>query len=152
MPTKPKPRSAVQKQDATAPPLKALAGQKTGALQPEDSVTTAGDRMREHNVDTWPVAQDCKLVGKVEAKNPDWQIGGHGHDPKAWRVGDIMSRDLVFCFEDEDCAKAHRLMEERNLHYLPVVDREMRIVGIFSREEIEEKSPIPSPLEEEPPE
>jgi CBS-domain-containing membrane protein len=48
-----------------------------------------------------------------------------------------MSRELVFCFVDEDCDQARRVMEEHHLSYLPVVDREMRIVGIFSREEIE---------------
>ena len=32
-----------------------------------------------------------------------------------------------------------KLMEEHELRYLPVVDREMRIVGIFSRAEIQEK-------------
>jgi len=141
MPTKPKPPNVAQRQKAPARSLKELTSQKVGALQPEDSVATAGDRMREQNTETWPVAKDRKLVGEVGDKNLDWQLGGHGHDPKAWRVGEIMSRELVFCFEDDDCAKARILMEERNLRYLPVVDREMRIFGIFSREEIEKSNP-----------
>jgi hypothetical protein len=31
---------------------------------------------------------------------------GHGHDPKAWQVGQIMSDDVVFCYEEEECAIA----------------------------------------------
>jgi CBS domain-containing protein len=81
------------------------------------------------------------LVGEIERRNPDWQLGGQGHDPKTWSVGEIMSRELVFCFVDEDCDQARRVMEEHHLSYLPVVDREMRIVGIFSREEIEKAGP-----------
>jgi CBS domain-containing protein len=122
------------------PPLKAIAAQKAGALSASDSVETAGHRLRDHQADLWPVTEDRKLIGVVESANPDWKISGAGHDPKAWKVGEIMSRELVFCYEDEDCAAARKLMQERGLRYLPVVDRQMRIVGIFSREEIEEKA------------
>lgn len=135
MPDKSDPKSSTE-----SVPLKNLAAEKTGALRPEDSVETAGDRMREHETGAWPVAQDCKLVGMIDAENPDWQLGGKGHDPKTWKVGQIMNREIVFCYEDEDCAAARKLMDERGLAFIPVVDRQMRIVGIFSREEIAEKA------------
>ena len=133
-------------------PLKTLAAEKAGALLPEDSVQKAGDRMRARDADAWPVTKNRKLVGMVDEKHPDRQLGREGHDPESWTVGQIMSRDLVFCYEDEECERARKLMEERDLRYLPVVDREMRIVGIFSRAEIQEKQeaaerekPEPSP-------
>ena len=140
MSTKPKARSAARKVKEGVTPLKKLTAEKSGALNPADSVETAGRRMREHDAENWPVTKDRKLVGEIERRNPDWQLGGHGHDPKTWSVGEIMSRELVFCFEDENCDEARRVMEEHHLNYLPVVDREMRIVGIFSRGEIEAKS------------
>jgi CBS-domain-containing membrane protein len=59
---------------------------------------------------------------------------------------------VAYCYEDEDCARARQLMDELDLNYLPVVDRDMRIVGIFSREEVEQKMPRPSPRAEPPPE
>lgn len=120
-------------------PLKDLT-EKFGALHPHDSVETAGHRMRKLDAPMWPVVEGRKLIGMVDDKNPDWKIGGRGHDPKTWKVGQIMNRDVVFCYEDEECAHAQQLMEERDLRFLPVVDREMRIVGIFSREEIEQKA------------
>jgi CBS domain-containing protein len=139
--TLPMPRHSKHQQSSSdAVALKELAAEKAGALHPQDSVETAGDRMREHAASTWPVAENRRLVGMIDQENPDWQIGGHGHDPKTWQVGQIMSHDVVFCYEDEDCASARQLMEERSLTCLPVVDRQMRIVGIFSREEIQEKT------------
>ncbi len=125
-------------------PLKDLAVEKAGALHPKDSVETAGDRMREHAANAWPVAQDRKLVGMVGSENPDWEAGGHGHDPKTLQVSAIMSKEVVFCFEDEDCNRAREVMEQRGLDYLPVVDRDMRIVGVFSREEIQERASRPT--------
>lgn len=123
--------------------LKTLAAEKAGALHPQDSVETAGDRMRERDAAAWPVAEDRTLVGMIDEKNPDWTAGGHGHDPKTEKVGAIMNREPIFCYEDEDCASALKLMEERDLRHLPVVDRQMRIVGIFSREEIKERVNAP---------
>jgi CBS domain-containing protein len=119
-------------------PLKAVAGKKRGVLHPDDSVEIAGDRMRKHDAASWPVAEDTKLVGTIDEKNPDWKVGGHGHDPKDCKVGQIMSRSLIFCYEDEDCTHAEKVMREHRLAYLPVVDRQMRIVGVFSRNEIGE--------------
>jgi CBS domain-containing protein len=118
--------------------LKALGAQRAGVLHPNDSVETAGDRMRKHDASAWPVAEETRLVGVVDEKNPDWKIGGHGHNPKDWQVGQIMNRSVVFCYEDEDCAHAEELMAKNDLQYLPVVDREMHIVGIFTRKEIHE--------------
>lgn len=125
-------------------PLKSLAADKAGALQSDDTVQTAGERMRAHDAEVWPVAEDRKLVGVVDEKNPDWTLGGHGHDPKDSTVGEIMKREVVFCYEDEECAEARRKMDEHALQFLPVVDRQMRIVGIFSREEIAEKADAPA--------
>ena len=141
-------------QDDTEPsgntPLRMLAEQKAGALDVGDTVEVAGDRLRANHADAWPVAEDRKLVGMVTDGNPDRKMGGSGHDPKAWKVGEIMNHELVFCYEDEDCAAARTLMDERALSFLPVVDRQMRIVGIFSREEIDARtagslSTIPEP-------
>jgi predicted transcriptional regulator len=120
-----------------APSLKSLTDEAAGALHSDDSAQTAGVRMRDHDTSKWPVSQDCKLVGMINQENPDWEMGGRGHDPKSWKVGQIMSDEVVFCYEDEECASAQRLMEEHGLSYLVVVDREMRIVGIFSHEEIQ---------------
>lgn len=120
-------------------PLTTIAAEKAGALHPQDSVETAGARMRELDTSAWPVAEDRKLVGMIDEKNPDWKVGGQGHDPKTEKVGAIMKREAIFCYEDEDCASARRLLDEHGLRFLPVVDRDMRIVGIFSREEIERK-------------
>lgn len=89
--------------------------------------------MRAHHADEWPVTEDLKLVGMVDEQDPDRQAAGHGHDPKTSTVRQIMSPDLVFCYEDEDCTSAERLMETRGVSHLPVVDRQMRIVGILSR-------------------
>jgi CBS domain-containing protein len=112
-------------------PLQPVDGQKSGVLSPNDNVETAGKRMREHSAGKWPVVDESKLVGMVDEANPDWQAGGHGHDPTQETVGEIMSRTAIFCYEDDDRAHAEELMRKHGLSHLPVLDRQMRVVGIF---------------------
>jgi CBS domain-containing protein len=117
-------------------PGKIRVAQREGVLHPEDSVETAGERMRKNDAGAWPVVENSRLVGMVADKNPDWKVGGHGHNPASEKVGDIMTRDAIYCHEDDDCAYAEELMREHGLTHIPVVDREMRVIGIFSKKEI----------------
>jgi CBS-domain-containing membrane protein len=43
-----------------------------------------------------------------------------------------MTPDLVFCYEDEDVERAAKLMEEKQIRRLPIMDRNNRLVGIVS--------------------
>jgi CBS-domain-containing membrane protein len=43
-----------------------------------------------------------------------------------------MTRQLIYCFEDEDVSEAARIMEEKQIRRLPVLDRNKRLVGIVS--------------------
>ena len=121
--------------------LEKVVAEKTGALSPQDSITTAGERMRSMETNAWPVADGRKLVGVLHHQHPDREAAGRGHDPKTTLVGESMSRDVPFCYEDQHTDEALRIMNERDMKYLPVVDREMRIVGILSRQELEGDTP-----------
>jgi CBS domain-containing protein len=110
--------------------------EKPPTLRPEDTLQKAGDRMREAHADHWPVAAEKKLLGMVDQPHPDRAVARYGHDPKQTLVGQNMSRDVVYCYEDQSCAEALAAMDAKNLRYLPVVDRQERITGIVSREEL----------------
>lgn len=43
-----------------------------------------------------------------------------------------MSSDLVCCYEDDDLEKCARLMEERRIRRIPVLDRQEQLVGILA--------------------
>lgn len=109
---------------------------KPPTLRPEDTVQKAGERMREAQAEQWPVATEKKLVGMVEQAHPDRAAARYGHDPKQTLVGQNMSRDVAYCYEDQSCAEALAAMDAKKLHFLPVVDRQERITGIVSREEL----------------
>lgn len=56
-------------------------------------------------------------------------------DPEA-RIGDIMHRDAVFVHTDDDQEEVTRQIRKYDLLALPVVDREDRLVGIITHDDV----------------
>jgi len=119
--------------------------EKSGALDVHETVQDAGDKLRSLEADSLPVSEDRRLVGRIAERHPDRSAAGHGHDPKVERVGACMSRELIFCYEDQDRGEAEKLMHEKGVMYLPIVDRDMRIVGIVTRQDLAAaETPMPA--------
>src|SRR3954471_13941370 len=55
-----------------------------------------------------------------------------GWDPKQKRVSDVMSEGVVYCFDDQDVEEASRIMKERQIRRLVVLNRDKRMVGIVA--------------------
>jgi len=115
---------------------------KAGVLSTGDTVQTAGEKMRATGQESLPVMEHHRLVGVVEHSDPDQQASRYGHDPARTTVAQSMTRKVVCCFEDEDCATAIARMNENNLQLLPVVDKEMRIVGLLTRADLADQPPM----------
>lgn len=114
--------------------------EKQPVLRPQESVQEAGDKMRALEAEALPVVEEGRrLVGMVDQPDPDRRAAGYGHDPKATSVSDYMNSDVLYCFEDDDCATALGKMDECRQDRLPVVDREMRIVGVVTRADLLER-------------
>jgi CBS-domain-containing membrane protein len=47
-------------------------------------------------------------------------------------VGDVMSRDVPVCFDDQDLGAAIGIMEAKHMRRLVVVDHEQHIVGTLA--------------------
>jgi len=52
--------------------------------------------------------------------------------PGLGQVRDVMTAGVITCFEDQDVAEAARLMEEKRVRRLVVLNRAKRVVGIVS--------------------
>ncbi|MEW6107823.1 MAG: CBS domain-containing protein [Nitrospirota bacterium] len=54
----------------------------------------------------------------------------------AMRVRDAMTRDVISVSKFDDISRAVKLLAEKNISGLPVVDRENRVVGIISEADV----------------
>ena len=75
--------------------------------------------------------QNNTLVGIVTDRDIVVKVIADGQDVNATRVGDVMSKKLVTCHADDDVDVAMKAMSQFQLRRIPVVEENMRLVGII---------------------
>jgi CBS domain-containing protein len=100
-------------------------------VSPDDSVSVAIARMLEENVGSVGVCEGERLVG-IFTERDVLRLAGEGSRFAEVRVGDVMTRKLVTLAPDDDILDAARLMGERKIRHLPVLEGEnlLGMVGI----------------------
>jgi CBS domain-containing protein len=97
-------------------------------------------RMRESGIGFMPILEGDKLVGVTTDRDIAMRAVSESKDPEAAVARDVMSVEVVCCFEDETPEHARELMAEHNLRRLPVIDRDRRLVGIIRLADLEGES------------
>jgi CBS domain-containing protein len=98
------------------------------SVQPDESVAVAIARMLEENVGSVAVCQGHELRG-IFTERDVLRLAGHGPGLDEVKVGDVMTRALVTVAPDDDALDAAKLMGERQIRHLPVVQDGM-LLGI----------------------
>ena len=101
------------------------------AVDADDSARLAVLRMLEEGVGAVAVCQDGRLVG-IFTERDVLALAGSGSDLDAVRVGDVMTRDPFTVDAGVAVLDAARLMGEKKIRHLPVVEGEhlLGMVGI----------------------
>ena len=101
-------------------------------LSPETSLREAAQAMRELDSGVMPVGERDRLVGMLTDRDMTVRATAEGKDPNSTAVRDVMTPDVVYCFEDEEIDDAARKMEQHQIRRLIVLNRDKRLVGIAS--------------------
>jgi CBS domain-containing protein len=96
-----------------------------------DSVRVAVLRMLEEGIGSVAVCEDGKLVG-IFTERDVLTLAGDGSDLDSVRVGDAMTRGPITVGADISIVDVARLMGEKKIRHLPVVEGEhvLGMVGI----------------------
>jgi CBS domain-containing protein len=101
--------------------------------RPNATLQEAARKMRDLDVGPLPVCGDNdRLVGMLTDRDITVRAVAEGQDPRTALVRDVMTPNIIYCFEDQDVAEAGRLMKENQVRRLPVLNRDKRVVGIVS--------------------
>ena len=101
-------------------------------IPPEATLQDAAERMKSLDVGALPVCANDKLIGIVTDRDIAIRAVAAGCDPRSTRVSEAMTPDVCYCFDDDNVEKAAKLMEERQIRRLVVMDHDKRAVGIVS--------------------
>jgi CBS domain-containing protein len=101
------------------------------SVGPEDKVQVAIARMLEENVGAAVVCDEHRLVG-IFTERDVLRLAGEGTQFGELKVVDVMTRQVVTLTPDVDVADAARLMHEKKIRHVPVVQdgNVLGIVGI----------------------
>src|SRR5947199_1565244 len=89
-------------------------------------------KMQQLDVGMLPIREGDRLVGTLTDRDITLRATAEGRDPTKTRVREVMTPEVVYCFEDQDVSEAAKLMQEKQIRRLPILNREKRLVGIVS--------------------
>ncbi|WP_026613868.1 CBS domain-containing protein [Ensifer aridi] len=105
---------------------------KVDVIDPNTTIRDAARTMRADNIGALPVGENDRLIGMVTDR--DIAMRGVAEDKMGGNttVRQVMSERIYYCFEDEDVDQAANAMAEHQVHRLPVLNRDKRLVGIVA--------------------
>jgi CBS domain-containing protein len=98
---------------------------------PDDTIQQVARSMAECDAGALPVGQNDRLVGMVTDRDIAVRGVAEGKGPDT-KASEVMTRDVKYCFDDEDLDHVTRNMGEQQVRRLPVMNRDKRLVGILS--------------------
>jgi CBS domain-containing protein len=101
-------------------------------VTPCTSLQEAASKMKTLDVGPLPVCEGDHLVGMLTDRDITVRAVAEGFGTYMGKVRDVMTPDVVYCFEDQDVQEAARLMQEHQVRRLVVLSRDQRLAGIVS--------------------
>ena len=98
----------------------------------DTTLQNAARVMRELDVGVLPVVENGRPVGMVTDRDLTVRGTAKGRDPAETRVRDVMTPDVVSCYDDQLVTEATQAMEDNRIRRVLVLDRDEQIVGIVT--------------------
>jgi len=99
-------------------------------VEPDATLGEVAMLMKQEDCGSIPVVEAGRLVGIVTDRDIVIRGVAGGTDPKTQRVSTIMSADPVTIGADDDVTEAEKVMADRQIRRLPVIE-DGRLVGII---------------------
>ena len=105
----------------------------------EESVLHAAETLAKSDIGALPVEKGDRLIGMLTDRDIVVRVVAAGHDPAKTRVEDVLSPQVKYCFDDEDVEHVKQNMQELRVRRLPVLNRDKRLVGMISLDDISKR-------------
>jgi CBS domain-containing protein len=111
--------------------LKNLMSRDVKVISPEMTIGDAAKKMRDGDFGMMPVGEDDRMIGSISDRDIAIRAVAEGKDAGT-KVRDVMTEGIAWAYEDDTVEQAAKIMSERQVRRLPVVDRDKRLVGIVA--------------------
>ena len=100
-------------------------------VSPLQSICEAAKLMAACDAGALPVGENDRLVGVITDRDIAIRAVARNLSPDT-PVREAMSKQVLYCFEDENIEDVAENMGEQQVRRLPVLNRDKRLVGIVS--------------------
>jgi CBS domain-containing protein len=100
-------------------------------VAPGTSLSETAKLMRDLDVGMIPVCDGDTLQGMITDRDIAIRGVASDLDPNSG-VEEVMTRNVLYCFEDDPIEEAAKLMEDAQVRRLVVLTRDKRLIGILS--------------------
>ncbi|HSX20125.1 MAG TPA: CBS domain-containing protein [Gammaproteobacteria bacterium] len=97
-----------------------------------DTVLEAVKCMQQKNCGFVPVSDNDKLVGMITDRDVTIHLTADKKDPEKTRVEDVMTKKVLYCFEEDTLEDILHNFGEQQIHRLPVMNSSKRLVGVIT--------------------
>lgn len=101
-------------------------------IAPDATLQGAAAKMKSMDVGSLPICDNDRLIGMITDRDITLRSVAGGQDPRQQHVRDVMSQDVIYCFDDQEVSEVGELMSKKQVRRLPVLNRDQRLVGIIS--------------------
>lgn len=108
---------------------------------PGTSIVELAHMMRCHDVGAIPIGENDRLIGIVTDRDIVCRVVADRRDLTKLTARDVMTKGVIWCLDDEELDDAVRIMEQRRIRRLPVIDQNKRMVGMLALGDISEAAP-----------
>lgn len=116
--------------------VKKIMTRKLESIPPAASLREAAQKMRDLKLGSLPVAEDGILIGMITDRDICCRGVADGFDPVSTAVSEIMSRDIWFCFGDDNVTDAVQQMKAHHIRRLAVLNRDKTMAGFLSVDDL----------------
>jgi len=111
-------------------------------INPDGKLRDAAALMKKIDAGALPVAENDRLVGMITDRDIAIRGIAEGKGPDS-TVREVMSKEIKYCFADEDVAHVAESMAELQIRRLPVMTRDKRLVGIVALADLATAGSLP---------
>jgi len=117
---------------ATVRQLLAHKGREVYFVEPEDPVLEAIEQMAAKHVGALLVMKASELVGIVSERDYARKVILLGRSSQETPVWQIMTSPVITVGPDQSVADCMRIMTDRRIRHLPVIDSGKQVTGVIS--------------------
>jgi CBS domain-containing protein len=104
---------------------------KVQLAAPNQTICDVARIMADIDAGVLPVQENDRLVGMITDRDIAIRAVAQHKSPDT-KVSEVMSREVLYCFEDQEIDEVARNMGDVKVRRLPVMNRSKRLVGILS--------------------